>query len=113
MRQVYVTSRSIYYVSDNLCTRVVARDTQKTVHDHPAAGAYLTGGFLRTEFRFEPTFSRTPVAGEHLCFAAESGTVISSPLERVLHVVDGSAPRVPERGYEDEPGRAETSSWGR
>lgn len=111
MRQVFVTARSIYYVTDNLCTRVVARDTQKTAFDHPAAGAYLTGGFLRKDFRFEPTFSRLPEAGEHLCFAADAGTVISSAVERVLQIHDGRPTR-PSLGYEDEPGRSESSSYG-
>lgn len=110
MRQVFITARSMYWVTDGLCTRVVARDTQKTVHEHPAAGAHLTGGFLRTDFRFEPVFSRLPVAGEHLCFASDHGTVISSALERVLHVLDGAPRPAVQQDYDDEPGRAETSS---
>jgi len=91
MRQIFVTGRSIYHVRDNVVTKVADRKTQRVSADHAAQGAYLAGGFA-TGSIFAPTSERSPRAGEHLCFAGDSGTVISSPVDYVLHVHESPAP---------------------
>ena len=110
MVRVFITSHSIYWVSEDVCTKVVAREGQRTLKDHPAHGAYLTGGFIRQSFNFEPSFRRAPVAGEHLCFATDGGTVVSSAVERVFEIHDGTPEARTELGYDDD---AISSSCGR
>lgn len=101
MRQIFVTGRSIYHVRDNVVTKVADRKTQRVAADHAAQGAYLAGGFA-TGSVYAPTTERSPCAGEHLCFAGDAGTVISSPVEYVLHVHESPVEARTDLGFDED-----------
>ena len=111
MRRVFVTGRSIYYVRDDFVTKVADRKTQRAAADHPALGAHLAGAFAKGSV-YAPISEQVPHAGQHLCFATDGGTVISSPVEHVLHVHEAPTERRPDLGF-DEDDEASSSYAGR